>query len=430
MKNLSSSHPLNIISTSLDSRQKGKSAIFYWSLLYDCKNSVFFRHLPLLLFFMFICNPSFAQFTDELGDICYDIGFRYVTTDIDPIEGLYSVSTESKILLNNEVIEQQHSSGDLAIYSNSNGTIRDYNNKFEFCRIGHTRTYDVNILWPEYDITQHKRIRIEGTDFFDVSFSLTYEMPQLELKSRFGEYYVPGLKAVFSIQCNKILPDRKVVEEASAILKKRKEAETLIWTGSGFSITGNLIATNFHVIDNAKSIYITNEILKDTIPAIVLASDEITDIAILAVGKGFLPNPKYAIISEPIKTGTNIFVLGYPLTTTMGNEIKATSGIISSQSGYKGNKTLYQISAPIQPGNSGGPVYDLNGNVVGIVCAHHTHAENVGYAIKTKYLIELLDNNHISINQQPTSLVDENNKLPELIEQSKPNVFHIICINK
>jgi S1-C subfamily serine protease len=144
-----------------------------------------------------------------------------------------------------------------------------------------------------------------------------------------------------------------------------------------------------------------------------MASDKDKDLAILSIKGGLLPNPKYRILKETQKTGTSIWLLGYPLTSTMGNEIKATSGIISSRSGYKGDEVLYQISAPIQPGNSGGPVFDLSGNVVGIVCAHHTQTENVSY-----------------VNKQPTSINVENKTLPELIEQSKSYVFHIICTNK
>ena len=221
-----------------------------------------------------------------------------------------------------------------------------------------------------------------------------------------------------------------MIEEVLALVEKQKEYETNIWTGTGFSITGNLVVTNFHVIDEAKSIYITNEIIKDTIPASIIASDKENDLAVLSIKSGLLPNPQYSILKDLQKTGTEIWVLGYPLTSTMGNEIKATSGIISSQSGYKGDKVLYQISAPIQPGNSGGPVFDLNGNVVGIVCAHHTHAENVSYAIKTSYLMELLGNRNVYINKQSTSISVRNKTLPELIEQSKNNVFHIICTNK
>ena len=255
-------------------------------------------------------------------------------------------------------------------------------------------------------------------------------MPQLELKSRFGEHYVPGLKAVYSIKCKKILPDKKLVEKALAMVEKRKDFETKIWTGTGFSITNNLIATNFHVVDKAKSIYITNETIKDTLFASIITSDQENDIAILSIKSGLLPNPKYSMIKEPQKTGTYIWVLGYPLTSTMGNEIKATSGIISSQSGYKGNEVLYQISAPIQPGNSGGPVFDLNGNVVGIVCAHYTNAENVGYAIKISHLMKLLENRNISSTQSSNYSESKNKKLVELIETYKPYVFHIICTNK
>ncbi len=165
-----------------------------------------FLRMSTLLVFLLISAISFAQLTEEWDDICYDIGYRCATTDIDPIEGIYSVSIESKILLNNEVVSQKHSDGDLTIYSNSKGKIRDYDNKFEFCRIGNTQTYDVDVLWPQCDIVQHERIRIKNTDFFDVSFSLTYEMPQTELKNKFGNFYTLGLRAVYNLQCKKNTP--------------------------------------------------------------------------------------------------------------------------------------------------------------------------------------------------------------------------------
>ena len=420
----------NVLPKDVNSQQKGKPSRGAFSLCSIYRNNVSLRLLCVWHLILFWCNPSFCQLPEEFDDICYDIGFRCATTEIDPIEGIYEVSTVSKILINNEVIKQQQSDGSLTIYSNSNGLPRDYNNKFEFYRIGRTQSYDVNILWPEYNITQHKRIRIECTDFFDVSFSLTYEMPQMELKERFGEYYVAGLKAIYTIHCKKIIPDRRSVEKIFAYLERRKESETKIWTGSGFSISDNLIVTNYHVINKSASVYVTNETIGDTIPATVIALDERKDIAILSVGDRVLAKPKYSIKTEPQKTGTNVFVLGYPLTSTMGNEVKATSGIISSQSGYKGDETLYQISAPIQPGNSGGPVFDLNGNIVGIVCAHHTNAENVSYAIKAEYLMKLLDGEQISINQQQKGVNEDDRQLTELIDQSKPSVFYVICINK
>ena len=63
------------------------------------------------------------------------------------------------------------------------------------------------------------------------------------------------------------------------------------------------------------------------------------------------------------EVGEEVFVLGYPLTATMGDEIKLTTGVISSKSGFQGDISQYQISAPVQPGNSGGPLFDSKGNI-------------------------------------------------------------------
>ncbi len=73
----------------------------------------------------------------------------------------------------------------------------------------------------------------------------------------------------------------------------------------------------------------------------------------------------------------------------MGNEIKFTDGKISSKSGFQGDITTYQISVPIQPGNSGGPLFDEKGNLVGITSSgvNKQLADNANYAIKTSYLV-------------------------------------------
>jgi S1-C subfamily serine protease len=75
----------------------------------------------------------------------------------------------------------------------------------------------------------------------------------------------------------------------------------------------------------------------------------------------------------------------------MGDEIKLTNGIVSSRTGFQGDITSYQISAPVQPGNSGGPLFDSQGNLIGIINAKHGGAENASYAIKASYLTNLVD---------------------------------------
>ena len=110
----------------------------------------------------------------------------------------------------------------------------------------------------------------------------------------------------------------------------------------------------------------------------------------------------------------------------MGNEIKLTNGIISSRSGYQGDISTYQMSAPVQPGNSGGPMFDDKGNVIGIVNAGIPGAENVGYAIKTSYLKNLVEN-VTSNNILPNNNQIESMSLPQKVAKVRDFVFFIMC---
>jgi S1-C subfamily serine protease len=114
------------------------------------------------------------------------------------------------------------------------------------------------------------------------------------------------------------------------------------------------------------------------------------------------------------------------MTSTMGTEIKLTTGVISSRSGYQGDVSTYQVSVPVQPGNSGGPLFNYKGELIGIINAKHTGAENVSYAIKTSYvrnLIESFTNDVITPNNNKLS----GNDLPEQVKQIKPYVYLIQC---
>ena len=169
------------------------------------------------------------------------------------------------------------------------------------------------------------------------------------------------------------------------------------WSGTGFAIGNNCIVTNHHVIDEAKTIKIkgVKGNFEVQYQAEVIASDRNNDLALLKITDsqfaGFANIP-YAAKTTLSDVGEDIFVLGYPLTSTMGEEIKLTTGVISSRSGFQGDIASYQISAPVQPGNSGGPLFDSKGNLIGIVSAKHTQAENAGYAVKTSYLKILIEN--------------------------------------
>ena len=170
-----------------------------------------------------------------------------------------------------------------------------------------------------------------------------------------------------------------------------------IASGSGFVLTPNgVIVTNYHVIDGANGIDIfvnrNNEVKK--YKAKVLISDKTNDISLLQIDDSSFtrfPALPYATKTSILDVGTSVFALGYPMSNILGEEIKVTDGIISSKTGYQGDIVTYQISAPIQPGNSGGPLFDKQGNIVGITNAGVPDAQNVGYAIKASYLKNLID---------------------------------------
>ena len=110
----------------------------------------------------------------------------------------------------------------------------------------------------------------------------------------------------------------------------------------------------------------------------------------------------------------------------MGDEIKLTTGVVSSKSGFQGDVSLYQISAPIQPGNSGGPLFDGKGNIIGIVSAKHKGTENVSYAIKVSYLKNLMESS-ISTNIFPQTNKIQNQNLSGKVKSVKNYVYYIVC---
>jgi len=187
-------------------------------------------------------------------------------------------------------------------------------------------------------------------------------------------------------------------------------------SGSGFIITtSGVIATNAHVIDGASNIQVTisNETGSFTYKTKVLLIDSKNDVALLQIDdkefKGLSSIP-YGIV-ENSDVGSKVFTIGYPLNDVMGSNYKVTDGIISSKSGIADDIRYYQISVPIQPGNSGGPLFNKEGNVIGITSARlngkavGTQIENVNYAIKSSYLLNLYNMLPNSTKLSTTSVV-------------------------
>ena len=201
------------------------------------------------------------------------------------------------------------------------------------------------------------------------------------------------------------------------------------WTGTGFALKGKYVITNHHVVDGARSLQVRG--IKGDFTkmynAVVVATDAAHDMAIIRIedskftGFGEIP---YAIKSGLSEVGEEIFVLGYPMMSTMGEEVKLTTGVVSSRSGFMGDISAYQVSAPIQPGNSGGPMFDSNGDVVGIVNAKHRQADNASYAIKSPYMRMFIENS-VSATTIPTNRKMVGWSLTNKVKTIKPFVFII-----
>jgi len=174
------------------------------------------------------------------------------------------------------------------------------------------------------------------------------------------------------------------------------------WAGNGSGViiskSGHII-TNHHVIEDAEKIEV--EFMLDgelqKFNAEVVQVDKTNDLAVLKIfDMNFdgVSEPPYNFKFRGSDVGTKVYAFGYPMALSiMGKEIKVTDGMISSKSGFDGNITTYQITAPIQGGNSGGPLFDEQANLIGINSSgiRKDIADNVAYSIKTSYVSNLLD---------------------------------------
>lgn len=196
-----------------------------------------------------------------------------------------------------------------------------------------------------------------------------------------------------------VVDPRNIAQEYLPTDKRNPDA----WkgNGSGFFLNSNgYIATNYHVVEGTTALQanFTRNGKTESYPASVVVTDPQNDLAIIKIDdksfSGSAPLP-YGLMTRTKDTGSEVFAMGYPMADVMGSEVKFTDGKISSKSGIGGDVRVYQISVPIQPGNSGGPLFDMDGNVVGITSSglnrDYFKSENVNYAIKASYLKNLME---------------------------------------
>jgi hypothetical protein len=136
-------------------------------------------------------------------------------------------------------------------------------------------------------------------------------------------------------------------------------------TGSGFLVGPGFVLTNHHVVAGCRRLEVRND-RKQRATARVVADDPRRDLALLAVPPG-AGTPLVFRDGPPVERGEGVVTYGFPLSGLLGSGPTLTTGDVSALSGIHDNPLHLQISAPVQPGNSGGPVLDRNGHVIGVV---------------------------------------------------------------
>jgi S1-C subfamily serine protease len=184
-----------------------------------------------------------------------------------------------------------------------------------------------------------------------------------------------------------------------------KGVPQLLRTGTGFVIdTSGAVVTNYHVVQQCAAVsFLLNG--GDSASATVVASDPMNDLALLRVSEKTKPA---AVFQDPehVRAGDDIIVFGYPLLGQLSSAGNLTRGSISALSGLRDDTRYFQMSAPIQLGNSGGPVLNHQGRVIGIVTSKLNAArelkqtgdisQNVNFALKAAVLRTFLDSNNIN----------------------------------
>ena len=205
-------------------------------------------------------------------------------------------------------------------------------------------------------------------------------------------------------------------------------------SGTGFAVTPDgWILTNAHVIQDCGRIEVKGN-GDATDPRI----DEINDLAVVKISASE-PLKPMVFRKSPTRLGEDILAIGYPLATLLSDSVKITTGNVNALAGIPNDTRYIQISTPIQPGNSGGPVVDRNGYLLGITSATLSKrtadeigitAQNVNFAIRAS-VAELFMQSQRLVNQTVENVGNQSPiSTADLADQATPSVFQILCYQK
>jgi S1-C subfamily serine protease len=279
-------------------------------------------------------------------------------------------------------------------------------------------------------LSKHNVVLLNDENSFAFVYNISTTGTQGLVDVRYVDPLNQRILEVFSERGIPRLPVKQI-KNAVSVSQTNKPAGGAVskYTGTGYFINNSgTFVTNAHVVADAKSIEI--EFNSVTYTPRLLAIDTANDLAVLDIDA---TTPSLALVTS-VNVGDEITVLGFPLIGLQGQEIKATFGNVNALSGIQGDIRLLQMDASVQSGNSGSPILNIYGNVIGTVTSKMSDLamlrasgelpQNLNYGVKNAYLLPIAAE-HIE-NVQPRS--QELSKA-ELVKLSQESIF-IIYVNK
>jgi serine protease Do len=350
---------------------------------------------------------------------------------LDDIEGIWSVNGTS--VVDGSYRQDEPNYATVAIIRDTTNSNRDY---YEVVLSGDN--------WLPHTITAH---------FQKGSYENLYISKQFSYDGSYSMYnFTIDKNGVLRASKNEILQGRQFYTEIYYVkifpkfsdknFESNKKSTSQKTSGSGIIVSeGGFVITNYHVIEDANKIEIVIPEKNTIKTATVKIKDSKNDIAILEISNfsysSYFSQPIPFVLADinTIKVGEEVFTLGFPLGDIMGANSRLSNGRINSLYGLQDDPRLFQISNPLQPGNSGGPLFNSKGELVGLVVSSLNAKyfyenvgvipQNVNFAVKSTYIQNL-----ISMIPEGDEILKRKNlviqgKMEEQIEQLNPFVVQI-----
>ena len=235
---------------------------------------------------------------------------------------------------------------------------------------------------------------------------------------------------ILKVATNEYNLSKKNKEKTKKNIPSEKEPNLEGASGTGFFINqGGYAVTNYHVVGEAKEVKMSTK--GKTYNASIIAKDKVNDLAILKAKERNSSFFKFSKIDADRMD--DVTAVGYGFGKSMSDEIKTTKGVVSALAGLGNNYSQIQIDAALQPGNSGGPVININGDIIGVAVAKAdavavfqytgTIAEGISFAIKVSTLKQFLKSNKI-IFEESDGRDRDKREINELIDNAALYIFH------